>query len=152
MHRWRIALLVSLAIAISYLDRQTLPVAIGAIRGDFPISNSVKAFLDSAFLLTYGNACLDFLLFCLHPAQIVRMNIKPVMQLFRTACLHPVRPGEKRHIENCESYYEDYDRGRHWNNLWLGRAGSVCSQPGDSCYAVARAALLSFRPALNVAL
>lgn len=52
--RWRIAVLVSFAIAISYLDRQTLPVAIGAIRGDFPISNSVKAFLDSAFLLTYG--------------------------------------------------------------------------------------------------
>ena len=52
--RWRIAILVSFAIAISYLDRQTLPVAIGAIRGDFPISNSVKAFLDSAFLLTYG--------------------------------------------------------------------------------------------------
>jgi ACS family hexuronate transporter-like MFS transporter len=54
MLRWHIAVLVSVAIAISYLDRQTLPVAIGAIRADFPISNSVKAFLDSAFLLTYG--------------------------------------------------------------------------------------------------
>ena len=52
--RWRIAVLVSAAIAISYLDRQTLPVAIGAIREDIPISNQVKAFLDSAFLLTYG--------------------------------------------------------------------------------------------------
>jgi len=51
---WRIALLVSLAIAISYLDRQTLPIAIGEIQREFPISNSVKAFLDSAFLLTYG--------------------------------------------------------------------------------------------------
>jgi hypothetical protein len=28
MLRWRIAILVSMAIAISYLDRQTLPVAI----------------------------------------------------------------------------------------------------------------------------
>ena len=52
--RWRIALLVSLAIALSYLDRQTLPVAIGEIQREFPVSNSVKAFLDSAFLLTYG--------------------------------------------------------------------------------------------------
>jgi len=52
--RWRIAVLVSAAIAISYLDRQTLPVAIGAIREDIPISNQVKAFLDSAFLITYG--------------------------------------------------------------------------------------------------
>lgn len=52
--RWRIALLVSLAIAISYLDRQTLPIAIGEIQREFPVSNSVKAFLDSAFLLTYG--------------------------------------------------------------------------------------------------
>ncbi len=54
MLRWRIAILISAAIAISYLDRQTLPVAIGAIRDDIPISNQVKAFLDSAFLLTYG--------------------------------------------------------------------------------------------------
>jgi len=52
--RWRIALLVSLAIAISYLDRQTLPWAVSAIGRDIPISNEVKAFLDSAFLLTYG--------------------------------------------------------------------------------------------------
>src|SRR3954469_25478776 len=54
MLRWRIAILISAAIAISYLDRQTLPVAIGAIRQDIPISNQVKAFLDSAFLVTYG--------------------------------------------------------------------------------------------------
>src|SRR3954447_26515248 len=54
MLRWRVAIIVSAAIAISYLDRQTLPVAIGAIRADIPISNEVKAFLDSAFLLTYG--------------------------------------------------------------------------------------------------
>src|SRR4029078_2931548 len=54
MLRWRMAILVSVAIAISYLDRQTLPVAIGAIRQEIPISNQVKAFLDSAFLFTYG--------------------------------------------------------------------------------------------------
>jgi len=52
--RWRIALLVSIAIAISYLDRQTLPIVIGEIQREFPVSNSVKASLDSAFLLTYG--------------------------------------------------------------------------------------------------
>lgn len=54
MVRWRIAVLVGVAIAISYLDRQTLPVAIGEIRRDIPISNQIKAILDSAFLLTYG--------------------------------------------------------------------------------------------------
>src|SRR6187399_1337965 len=54
MLRWKIAFLIAAAIAISYLDRQTLPVAIGEIRKDFPISNQVKAVLDSAFLLTYG--------------------------------------------------------------------------------------------------
>jgi MFS transporter, ACS family, hexuronate transporter len=52
--RWQIAFLVSAAIAISYLDRQTLPIAIGEIARDIPISNTVKANLDSAFLLTYG--------------------------------------------------------------------------------------------------
>ena len=52
--RWQMAFLVCAAIAISYLDRQTLPVAIGEIRREIPITNTVKAFLDSAFLLTYG--------------------------------------------------------------------------------------------------
>ncbi len=52
--RWSIAVLVGAAIAVSYLDRQTLPIAIGEIQREIPISNSVKAFLDSAFLLTYG--------------------------------------------------------------------------------------------------
>jgi len=52
--RWRLALLVGAAIAISYLDRQTLPVAIGEIRREIPITNQTKALLDSAFLLTYG--------------------------------------------------------------------------------------------------
>jgi ACS family hexuronate transporter-like MFS transporter len=54
MIRWRIAILVSAAITISYLDRQTLPVAIGEISKEIPITNQIKAFLDSAFLLTYG--------------------------------------------------------------------------------------------------
>lgn len=51
---WSIAFLISAGIAISYLDRQTLPWAIKAIQSDFPITNQVKAGLDSAFLVTYG--------------------------------------------------------------------------------------------------
>jgi ACS family hexuronate transporter-like MFS transporter len=51
---WGIALLVSAAIAISYLDRQTLPWAIKAIQAEIPFSNQMKAGLDSAFLITYG--------------------------------------------------------------------------------------------------
>src|SRR5438445_13893505 len=52
--RWQIAFLVSTAIAVSYLDRQTLPWAIQAIQADIPFSNQIKAGLDSAFLVTYG--------------------------------------------------------------------------------------------------
>jgi MFS transporter, ACS family, hexuronate transporter len=52
--RWSIAFLVSAAIAISYLDRQTLPWAIKAIQADIPFGNEMKAGLDSAFLATYG--------------------------------------------------------------------------------------------------
>ena len=48
------ALLITAAIAISYLDRQTLPWALSEIGKDIPVSNQVKAFLDSAFLITYG--------------------------------------------------------------------------------------------------
>ncbi|HXS68556.1 MAG TPA: MFS transporter [Candidatus Polarisedimenticolia bacterium] len=52
--RWSVAVLVGAAIAISYLDRQTLPWAIKAIQADIPFSNEMKAGLDSAFLITYG--------------------------------------------------------------------------------------------------
>ena len=44
--RWSVAFLVSAAIAISYLDRQTLPWAIKAIQADIPFSNQIKAGLD----------------------------------------------------------------------------------------------------------
>jgi ACS family hexuronate transporter-like MFS transporter len=54
MLRWRLALLVSAAIAISYLDRQTLPVAIKAISQDIPISNEQFSLLQSSFLLAYA--------------------------------------------------------------------------------------------------
>nr|WP_314466913.1 MFS transporter [uncultured Novosphingobium sp.] len=46
--------MIAVAIAISYLDRQTLPWAIKYIEADIPIGNQTKAFLDSAFLATYG--------------------------------------------------------------------------------------------------
>src|SRR5262249_57833569 len=52
--RWRIAILPSLAIAISYLDRQTLPVAIKAIGKEIPLSNQQFSYLQSGFLLSYA--------------------------------------------------------------------------------------------------
>ena len=54
MLRWRIAVLVSVAIAISYLDRQTLPVAVSAIARDIPLSNVQFSTLQSAFLFSYA--------------------------------------------------------------------------------------------------
>src|SRR3954452_24978182 len=54
--RWSIAILISSAIAISYFDRQTLPVAIAAIQRDIPISNTQFSYLQGAFLLAY--ACM----------------------------------------------------------------------------------------------
>ncbi len=52
--RWRIAVLVSAAIAISYLDRQTLPVAIKAVERDIPVTNQQFSLLQTAFLITYA--------------------------------------------------------------------------------------------------
>ena len=52
--RWRIALLISAAIAISYLDRQTLPVATDAIKLDIPTNNTQFSQLQVAFLLAYA--------------------------------------------------------------------------------------------------
>jgi MFS transporter, ACS family, hexuronate transporter len=52
--RWRVAILVSAAIAISYLDRQTLPVAVQAISRDIPLNNTQFSALQSAFLFAYA--------------------------------------------------------------------------------------------------
>ncbi|MEI6862058.1 MAG: hypothetical protein WCL04_07375, partial [Verrucomicrobiota bacterium] len=52
--RWRIALLVSAAIVLSYLDRQTLPWTLSEIQQSYPFSDQVKALFDSAFLISYG--------------------------------------------------------------------------------------------------
>jgi len=52
--RWRMAVLVSAAIAISYLDRQALPVAIKAIERDIPVTNQQFSLLQTAFLITYA--------------------------------------------------------------------------------------------------
>jgi ACS family hexuronate transporter-like MFS transporter len=52
--RWRIAILISLAIAISYLDRNALSVAVKAIQKDIPLSNQQFAWLGNLFLLSYA--------------------------------------------------------------------------------------------------
>src|SRR5215472_14970292 len=52
--RWRIAALIASAIAISYFDRQTLPVAIKAIQHEISISNLQFGQLNMAFLLAYA--------------------------------------------------------------------------------------------------
>ena len=65
--RWNIAVLISAAIAISYFDRQTLPVAISAIQQNIPLSNQQFSYLQTAFLLAYaalymvGGRLLDWL-------------------------------------------------------------------------------------------
>ena len=52
--RWRIAALLSAAIAISYLDRQALSVAVAAIQHDIPLSNTQFSQLQAGFLLAYA--------------------------------------------------------------------------------------------------
>lgn len=66
-NRWYPVALVTVAIAISYFDRQTLPVAIAAIQHNIPISDEQFSYLQTAFLLSYaalyigGGRLLDLL-------------------------------------------------------------------------------------------
>ena len=66
-NRWYPVVLVTVAIAISYFDRQTLPVAIAAIQRNIPISDQQFSYLQTAFLLSYaalyigGGRLLDML-------------------------------------------------------------------------------------------
>jgi hypothetical protein len=68
--RWRIAALVSTAIVLSYMDRQTLPWTLSQIKEQHPFSDQIKALFNSAFLIAYGlmylgggwlpkNGCID---------------------------------------------------------------------------------------------
>ncbi len=48
------ALLITAAIAISYFDRQTLPIAIRAIQREIPVTNTQFSHLQAAFLAAYA--------------------------------------------------------------------------------------------------
>lgn len=52
--RWYYIGLVAVAIAISYFDRQTLPVAITAIQKNIPLSDQQFSYMGTAFLLSYA--------------------------------------------------------------------------------------------------
>jgi MFS transporter, ACS family, hexuronate transporter len=51
--RWRIATMLLLASAISYIDRQALSVNASLIRAEFGLSNADYAYLITAFLVAY---------------------------------------------------------------------------------------------------
>ena len=50
--RWYFVVMVAIAIAISYFDRQTLPVAIAAIQHNIPLSDQQFSYLQTGFLLS----------------------------------------------------------------------------------------------------
>jgi ACS family hexuronate transporter-like MFS transporter len=52
--QWYLVALVTAAIAISYFDRQTLPVAISAIEQAIPLNNQQFSWLQFAFLIPYA--------------------------------------------------------------------------------------------------
>lgn len=52
--QWHFVALVTAAIAISYFDRQTLPVAISAIQKTIPLSDQQFSWLQFAFLIPYA--------------------------------------------------------------------------------------------------
>ncbi len=52
--RWYFVALVSVAIAISYFDRQTISVAIRSIQSSIPVSQQQFSYLSTAFLLAYA--------------------------------------------------------------------------------------------------
>ena len=52
--RWIIAILITVAIAIAYLDRQTLAVSVKAIQVDIPLSDKDFGHLQAAFFFAYA--------------------------------------------------------------------------------------------------
>lgn len=52
--RWIIGAALAVITALSYLDRQTLPVVIGEIQKEIPVSNTAFSQLQALFLLAYA--------------------------------------------------------------------------------------------------
>jgi len=52
--KWYFVAMVTAAIAISYFDRQTLPVAVSSIERTIPLSNQQFSWLQFAFLIPYA--------------------------------------------------------------------------------------------------
>jgi ACS family hexuronate transporter-like MFS transporter len=52
--RWAVGGALAVITALSYLDRQTLPVVIGEIQKDIPITNTAFSQLQAVFLLAYA--------------------------------------------------------------------------------------------------
>ena len=73
--RWRIAVLLSVGVLVSYIDRVNLSVAHDALTGDFHISKSTFGFLLSAYNFTY---CL-----CQIPIGVVldRLGVRRVTRV-----------------------------------------------------------------------
>ena len=90
--RWGFVGLVAIAIAISYFDRQTLPVAIQAIQQSIAITNEQYAYLQTAFLLSYA------LLYALSGRMLdrigTRLGFAFIMAWWSLACaLHGLAAG-----------------------------------------------------------
>jgi ACS family hexuronate transporter-like MFS transporter len=84
--------MVAVAIAISYFDRQTLPVAISSIQRNIPLSNQQFSYLQTAFLLAY--AALYMLGGRLLDALGTRMGFLLIMVWWSLACaLHSLANG-----------------------------------------------------------
>ena len=76
--RWYFVALVTAAIAISYFDRQTLPVAISAIQRNIPISNQQFSYLQTSFLLAYAA------LYAIGGRLLDRLGLQPIVELGMT--------------------------------------------------------------------
>ncbi|HSW34088.1 MAG TPA: MFS transporter [Steroidobacteraceae bacterium] len=52
--RWRVAIMLCLVTAISYIDRQALSVAAPVVRAEFGLTNTQYGWITYAFLMTYA--------------------------------------------------------------------------------------------------
>ena len=100
--RWYFVLMVTAAIAISYFDRQTLPVAISAIQRNIPISNQQFSYLQTAFLLSY--AAMYVVVAPIYPILRIAFgkNMTTTEELGRAMLVAAKRADQKRVVESSQ--------------------------------------------------
>ena len=95
--RWWIVGLLAMTTALSYMDRQNLPVVIGEIKKSIPITDRDYARLQSLFLVAYGVSVKE----CIGDPRPLPRSLGDLLNLSPTSSLSAMPSDGQRNLNAC---------------------------------------------------